>query len=80
MFKGYAAVSTASRVVRKLDGLSCESHKKTAREKSTMCHEKKFQLFHLVVIEILRGRQLHPELCPDPEDGQDDAHDGNEER
>lgn len=35
---------------------------------------------HLVVVETLGGRQLHPELCPHPEDRQHDANDGHEER
>lgn len=35
---------------------------------------------HLVVIEILGGGQLHPELRPDPEDRQHDANDSHEER
>lgn len=37
-------------------------------------------MFDLIVIESLRGCQLHPELCPDPEHRQDYAHDGHEER
>ncbi len=35
---------------------------------------------HLVVIEILWRWQLHPELSSHPEDCQDNAHDGHEER
>lgn len=38
------------------------------------------RMSHLVVIEILGGGQLHPELRPDPEDRQHDANDGHKER
>lgn len=37
-------------------------------------------MFHLIVIETLRGGQLHPELCPHPEHCQDYTHDGHKER
>lgn len=35
---------------------------------------------HLVVVEAFGRRQLHPELRPHSQDGQDYAHDGHEER
>lgn len=37
-------------------------------------------ILHLVVVEMFRRCQLHPELSPHPEDCQDYAHDGHEER